>query len=135
MAIMKRRTFLGGAALGAGLVTGLVPRFAAAKAGEITVTAFGGVWEQAVRKCFVEPFEAKTKSKANIALGGPPQWLAQVDASPKEPPIDVLIMTPDLALSAAKADLVEDFTVAKIPNLANIPQELTNSVKGKRTLL
>jgi putative spermidine/putrescine transport system substrate-binding protein len=136
MMIMKRRTFLGGtAALGAGLATGFMPRLAAGKADEITVTAFGGVWEQAVRKCFVEPFEAKTKAKANVALGGPPQWLAQVQASPNDPPIDVLVMTQDLALSAAKADLVDEFTVDKIPNLAKIPQQLTDTVNGKGTLL
>lgn len=137
MTIMKRRTFLGaGAALGAGLMTGTLPRFASAKAGnEITVTAFGGVWETAVRQCFCDPFEAKTKAKANIALGGPPQWLAQVQASPNDPPIDMLIMTPDLALIAANAGLVDDFTVDKLPNLAKIPKELTDSVKGKGTLL
>jgi len=135
MSIIKRRTFLSGsAALGAGLMTGLSPRFATAQAKEITVTAFGGVWEEAVRTCFVKPFEAKTGAKANVSLGGPPQWLAQVEAEPNKPPVDVLIMTPDLALTAAKADLVDDFTVDKLPNLAKIPKELTDSVLGKGTL-
>lgn len=118
MTTIKRRHFLGGsAAIGAGLVTGGLPRLANAQAGEITVTAFGGVWEEAVRSCFVAPFEAKTKAKANVSLGGPPQWLAQVEANAAKPPVDVLIMTPDLALTAAKADLVDDFTVEKLPNL------------------
>ncbi|NVP57468.1 extracellular solute-binding protein [Mycoplana rhizolycopersici] len=135
MTTIMRRTFLGGSAmLGAGLLTGIGPRLANAQTGEITVTAFGGVWEEAVRKCFVAPFEAKTKAKANVSLGGPPQWLAQVEAEPAKPPVDVLIMTPDLALTAAKADLVDDFTVEKLPNLAKIPQQLTDSVKGKGTL-
>ncbi|CUX70130.1 MULTISPECIES: extracellular solute-binding protein [Agrobacterium] len=135
MTTIKRRTFLGGgAAIGAGLLTGLSPRLANAQSGEITVTAFGGVWEEAVRKCFVAPFEAKTGAKANVSLGGPPQWLAQVEAEPNKPPVDVLIMTPDLALTAAKVDLVDDFTVEKLPNLAKIPQQLTDSVKGKGTL-
>jgi putative spermidine/putrescine transport system substrate-binding protein len=82
----------------------------------------------------VAPFEAKTGAKANVALGGPPQWLAQVEASPDKPPIDVLIMTPDLALIAAKKGLVDDFTVDKLPNLAQIPQVFTDSVLGKGTV-
>jgi putative spermidine/putrescine transport system substrate-binding protein len=135
MILLKRRNFLSGAAaIGAGLMTGGMPRFANAQSSEITVTAFGGVWEEAVRTCFVAPFEAKTKAKANVSLGGPPQWLAQVEANPAKPPLDVLIMTPDLALTAAKADLVDDFTVANLPNLAKIPQQLTDSVMGKGTL-
>lgn len=135
MTTMKRRHFLGGsAALGAGLMAGGFPSLANAQSKEITVTAFGGVWEEAVRSCFVAPFEAKTKAKANVSLGGPPQWLAQVQANTAKPPVDVLIMTPDLALTAAKADLVDDFTVDKLPNLAKIPKELTDSVMGKGTL-
>ncbi|MGK6317270.1 ABC transporter substrate-binding protein [Neorhizobium sp. DT-125] len=135
MTIMKRRNFLSGSAMvGASLLAGGMPRLASAQSKEITVTAFGGVWEEAVRTCFVAPFEAKTKAKANVSLGGPPQWLAQVEANQAKPPVDVLIMTPDLALSAAKADLVDTFTVDKLPNLAKIPQELTDSVMGKGTL-
>ncbi|WP_102960236.1 extracellular solute-binding protein [Mangrovicella endophytica] len=132
---LTRRSILGaGTVMGAGLLTGGFPRFAGAQAKEITVTAFGGVWEEAVRTCFVAPFEQKTGAKANVSLGGPPQWLAQVEADPQDPPVDVLIMTPDLALSAAKADLVDDFTVANLPNLAKTPQELTDSVAGKGTI-
>jgi len=135
MTKLDRRRFIGGgSALTAGLVTGGMPSLAQAQARSITVTAFGGVWEEAVRKCFVAPFEAKTKAKANVSLGGPPQWLAQVEANPKKPPVDVLIMTPDLALTAAKAGLVDDFTVEKLPNLAKTPKELTDSVMGKGTL-
>ncbi|MCP8894853.1 extracellular solute-binding protein [Shinella daejeonensis] len=135
MTTIKRRTFLsGGAALGAGLMAGLPLHAARAQAREITVTAFGGVWEEAVRTCFVAPFEARTGAKASVSLGGPPQWLAQVEAAPDNPPVDVLIMTPDLALTAAKAGLVDDFTVDKLPNLAKIPQELTDSVLAKGTL-
>ena len=96
MAKLNRRNFIGaGAALGAGLAGLGVPRPGRAQEKAITVTAFGGVWEKAVRSCFVAPFEAKTKAKANVSLGGPPQWLAQVEADPKKPPVDVLIMTPD----------------------------------------
>ncbi|QDL94544.1 extracellular solute-binding protein (plasmid) [Paroceanicella profunda] len=135
MTTLTRRQLLGtGAALGTTLAAGALPRMARAAGGEITVTAFGGVWEEAVRSCFVAPFEEKTGAKANVSLGGPAQWLAQVEADPSDPPVDMLIMTPDLALAAADGDLVEDFTVEKLPNLAEIPQQFTDSVKGKGTL-
>ncbi|MFC7066769.1 hypothetical protein [Brucella rhizosphaerae] len=128
MTLITRRNLLGsGAMLGLGLAASGLPRIANAQAAkEITVTAFGGIWEEAVRKCFVAPFEARTGAKANVSLGGPPQWLAQVEASPAKPPVDVLIMTPDLALTAARSGLVDDFTVEKLPNLAKIPQQLTD---------
>lgn len=136
MTRLTRRGFLGASALmGAGAAFGGLPiRGAFAQGGEITVTAFGGVWEEAVRTCFVAPFEERTGAKANVALGGPAQWLSQVEASPDSPPVDVLIMTPDLALAAAKADLVDDFTVDRLPNLAQIPQVFTDSVLGKGTV-
>ncbi|WEX08902.1 substrate-binding domain-containing protein [Chelativorans sp. AA-79] len=135
MAFFNRRRFLQtGAMAGAALATGSFPRLLNAQGTTLNVTAFGGVWEQAVRDCFVAPFQEKTGATATIALGGPPQWLAQVEANPERPPLDVLIMTPDLALTAAKAGLMDDFTVEKLPNLADIPQVFTDSVLGKGTV-
>jgi putative spermidine/putrescine transport system substrate-binding protein len=119
--------------LGAAALTTL-PFRAAAQSQAITVTALGGIWEEAVRKCFVAPFEQKTGAKANVLLGSPPQWLSQVEANPQNPPIDVLIMTPDLAINAAKADLVDTFTAEKLPNLVDIPSEFTNALGGKGTV-
>ncbi|AWB22429.1 twin-arginine translocation pathway signal [Methylobacterium currus] len=107
---------------------------ALAQSREITVTALGGVWEEAVRKSFVAPFEQKTGAKANVLLGSPPQWLSQVEANPQNPPIDVIIATPDLAISAAKTDLLDTFTTERLPNLADIPEEFTKALSGKGTV-
>ncbi len=129
---LNRRKFLGTGAAAAGLVglNGLPLR---AQTKTLNVTAYGGVWEQAIRDCFVAPFEAKTGAKATVSLGGPAQWLAQVEANPENPPLDVLIMTPDLAVLAAEGDLMDEFTVEKLPNLANIPQAFTDACLGKGT--
>ena len=129
---LNRRKFLGTGAAAAGLVglNGLPLR---AQTKTLNVTAYGGVWEQAIRDCFVAPFEAKTGAKATVSLGGPAQWLAQVEATPENPPLDVLIMTPDLAVLAAEGDLMDEFTVEKLPNLANIPQAFTDACLGKGT--
>ncbi|MER5173048.1 ABC transporter substrate-binding protein [Thioclava kandeliae] len=130
---LNRRSFLGTGAAATGLVglSGLPLR--AQETGTLNVTAYGGVWEQAIRDCFVAPFEAKTGAKATVSLGGPPQWLAQVEANPEKPPLDVLIMSPDLAVIAAEGDLMDEFTVEKLPNLAKIPQEFTDACLGKGT--
>ncbi|WP_046863829.1 extracellular solute-binding protein [Microvirga massiliensis] len=105
-----------------------------AQRSEITVTALGGIWEEAVRKAFVAPFEQKTGAKANVLLGSPPQWLSQIEANPQNPPIDVVITTPDLAISAAKTDLMDTFTVERLPNLADIPREFTDALSSKGTV-
>ena len=83
-----------------------------------------------MRKCFVAPFEQLTGAKANVLLGSPSQWLSQVEANLQNPPIDVIIATPDLAIDAAKADILDAFTVEKVPNLADIPVEFTSALSG-----
>lgn len=133
MTFFTRRRLLQGAAAGSALMMTGGLRLAQAQSRTLNVTAYGGAWEQAIRDCFVAPFEQKTGAKATVALGGPPQWLAQVEASPDSPPLDVLIMTPDLAITAAQSGLMDDFTVEKIPNLAKIPREFTDACLGKGT--
>jgi len=133
MTSFTRRRLLQGAAAGSALMMTGGLRLAQAQSQTLNVTAYGGAWEQAIRDCFVAPFEQKTGAKATVALGGPPQWLAQVEASPDSPPLDVLIMTPDLAITAAQSGLMDDFTVEKIPNLAKIPREFTDACLGKGT--
>jgi putative spermidine/putrescine transport system substrate-binding protein len=129
----RRKLLRTGGLLGAAALTDR-PYRAVAQSREITVTALGGVWEEAVRKCFVAPFEQSTGAKANVLLGSPSQWLSQVEANLQNPPIDVIIATPDLASNAAKADILDSFTVEKVPNLADIPVEFTNALGGKATV-
>jgi len=129
---LNRRSFLGSGVAATGLM-GLGALPLRAETATLNVTAYGGVWEQAVHDCFVAPFEAKTGAKATVSLGGPAQWLAQVEANPEHPPLDVLIMSPDLAIQAAQGDLMDEFTVEKLPNLAYIPQEFTDACLGKGT--
>ena len=60
-------------------------------AADVTVTAFGGAWEQAFRKCYAEPHTARTGQSVEVIIGGPPQWISQIAANPSSPPIDVLV--------------------------------------------
>ena len=60
-------------------------------AADLTVTAFGGVWEKSLRTCYVEPFQKKTGKSVDVVLGTPAQWVNQVAANPQKPPIDVFL--------------------------------------------
>ncbi|MBM3572253.1 MAG: extracellular solute-binding protein [Alphaproteobacteria bacterium] len=96
----------------------------------ITVTSYGGVWETAVRDTFVADFTRRTGVKADIQIGGPPQWIAQVEANQAKPPIDVIVSTVDLALVAGRKGLVEPISVHKVPNLADVPKFFVDICEG-----
>src|SRR5690242_11962035 len=68
----------------------------------ITVTAFGGIWEETIRAVIVPDYEQHTGGKANVMIGGPQQWMAQIEANKARPPIDVLMNSVDLALIAGR---------------------------------
>jgi len=91
-----------------------------ANAADLTVTAFGGVWEKAYRECFVQPFEAKTGKKVDVILGSPMQWVNQIAANPAKPPIDVIVGLADTGLTLSEKGLVEPITSKEIPNLDHL---------------
>ncbi|MBO1074580.1 extracellular solute-binding protein [Roseomonas marmotae] len=121
MTIITRRGALGlGAMAGLGLAR---PHLARAQGRSITVTALGGVWEEAVRSCFAEPYEKQTGNTARVLIGSPPQWLAQIEANPARPPIDAMVTIPDLAIAAVKNGLMDRFTAEKTPNIVHTPRQ------------
>ena len=85
-------------------------------AADLTVGAFGGVWEQSLRRCIVEPFEKKTGKTVSVVLGAPAQWLNQIAASPGHPPLDVIYNPADTAFEAINRHLLTQFTKASVPN-------------------
>ncbi len=116
-----------GAASIAGLWSGLA---APANAADLVVGVFGGIWEKAYRECVVAPFEAKTGKKVDLVLGSPPQWLNQIAANPSKPPLDVMMVTGDVAFDAINRGLVDKFTVEKVPNLAKLAKRFTDVGDG-----
>jgi putative spermidine/putrescine transport system substrate-binding protein len=113
----------------AGLGLPLV-RPARAQGQSITVTALGGIWEEAVRSCFAEPYQKKTGNTARVLIGSPPQWLAQIEANPSKPPIDAMVTIPDLAIAAVKKGLMDRFTPEKTPNLVHTPKQFIDPLDG-----
>lgn len=93
-------------------------------AADLTVTAYGGAWEKAYRTCFVEPFEKQTGKTVDVILGSPMQWINQIAANPKKPPIDVMVGLADSGEIARQRGLVEPLDVKHIPNLAQIKPQM-----------
>lgn len=99
-------------------------------AADIVVTAYGGIWEKALRECYVTAFEKETGKTAEVVLGSSPQWLNQVEANPDKPPIHVMMNGIAGALLAGEKGLVEKFTVDKVPNLKDVPQKFRDIVNN-----
>ena len=97
---------------------------------DLTVGAFGGIWEQSLRKCVVEPFQKKTGKTVDVVLGTPVQWLNQIAASPGKPPLDIVYNPSETAYDAIDRGLIEKLTPEKVPNLAEVGAEFSGLSKG-----
>ncbi len=109
---------------------GLLASAGQGRAADLTVGAFGGVWEQSLRKCVVEPFEKKTGKTVAIVLGSPTQWLNQIAASPTKPPLDVLYNPSETSYEAIGRNLVVQFTKETVPNAFNIQPQFVPMGNG-----
>ena len=102
----------------------------AAAAQDITVTSYGGIWEEAINECYAKEFNKRTGYKANVLIGSPAQWLSQVEANPDDPPINVIVSTQPNVLAAAEKGLYEPMTEENVPNLKDVPQFFKDAVEG-----
>lgn len=127
----RRSMMLGMSAAALAMAGGRSRAFA--QSGPITVTAFGGTWETAVRDIFAADFTQKTGVPAEVILGAPAQWMTQIEANKENPPIHALVNSIDLALIAGRSGIVEKISADKVPNLQHIPQRFTDAVEGYGT--
>jgi putative spermidine/putrescine transport system substrate-binding protein len=97
---------------------GWVSLASGAGANDLTVGAFGGVWETSLRKCTIDPWEKKTGKKVNVVLGAPVQWMNQIVASPQKPPFDILYLPTENALDAIERGIVDPLPKDKVPNIS-----------------
>jgi putative spermidine/putrescine transport system substrate-binding protein len=111
------------------LALGIAPITASA-ADELVVTSLGGVWEKATRECFVKPYEQKTGKKALVVLGTSAQWVNQVAANPAKPPIDLLLVSPDVVIENIKRGLVQPITAEKVPVLKDMEPTMLKIGQG-----
>lgn len=89
-----------------------------ADAADLTVAAFGGVWEQSLRKCTIDPWERKTGKKVDVVLGAPVQWMNQIVASPQKPPLDIVYLPTENALDAIGRGIVDPLPTDKVSNIS-----------------
>jgi putative spermidine/putrescine transport system substrate-binding protein len=101
-----------------------------ARAADLTVGAFGGVWEDSLRKCIITPFEKQTGKTVDVVLGSPIQWLNQIAASPGKPPLDIIYNPTETAYDAINRGLVDKFTPAEVPNITQVVPRFADMTGG-----
>jgi putative spermidine/putrescine transport system substrate-binding protein len=132
----RLRRALGAALLGLlGAALAAAAPAPAARAQNLVVTAYGGIWEAAVRECYVAEYTRRTGRPVDVVLGGPPQWMNQIAASPARPPIDVIMNTPDGAHEAIRRGLVDPMDASKVPALSEIAPPLVAAGNGHGTVI
>lgn len=120
---VSRRKFLGlvGAAALAPLATGVTVRTAHA-ARKITVTSYGGVWEEFIRSEVLPDFEKQNNCTVELAVGLAKDWMAQLRAAgvDKPAPYDVVVCNEVYAAHLRREGFFIDLPADKIPNLKDV---------------
>lgn len=91
-----------------------------AMAEEITINSFGGAYEEAHRKCVIDPFEAATGAKVNIVTAYSADAFAQLRAQKDAPQFDVIHFSGGQEIVGAKEGLLIPVTSDMVPNLADL---------------
>ena len=87
---------------------------------ELIVGSWGGVWDDTVKENIVKPLVAETGAEVAILSGSSSDQFARLLASPDAPPVDVLFLDLDIAVSGFAKGMFEILDVSTIPNLANV---------------
>jgi putative spermidine/putrescine transport system substrate-binding protein len=120
---MKRRFLLASLLVSAFGVAAPSAAQNAAKPDKLVIAAYGGIWSESVRKNFVPCFEKKTGVRVEVITGESADWLARIRANPANPPIHVVALAEADSLRAGREGLLDQATTAKVPNLADIPDQ------------
>jgi putative spermidine/putrescine transport system substrate-binding protein len=106
--------------LGLAAVLGFALSVNARAAEELIVGSWGGVWDDTVRDNIVKPLVEETGAEVSILSGNSSEQFARLLASPDAPPVDVLFLDLDIAVSGFAQDMFEILDAETIPNLANV---------------
>jgi putative spermidine/putrescine transport system substrate-binding protein len=119
---INRRNLLGTIG-GAAATAALMPtQIVSAQENKITVTSLGGRWEQSIREDFIPLFEKRTGAKVDVVLGGPAQWMSQIESQPSKPPLDCIDNSETLAFKLIDNNMAVKLTTETVPNLAFTPE-------------
>lgn len=87
---------------------------------EITINSFGGAYEEAHRKCVIDPFEAETGAKVNIVTAYSADAFAQLRAQKDAPQFDVIHFSGGQEIIGAKEGLLLPITAEMVPSLVDL---------------
>jgi putative spermidine/putrescine transport system substrate-binding protein len=123
---------MGAAGLGASALTlpSLLRPAMAQQNGSLTVSTWGGVTEEGVRKVVQPRFEARTGATLVYDIGGQGARYNKLLAQRANPPADVFFSTGEAVVSAYQQDLLLPARKSNIPNFANIREEMLNVKLG-----
>ena len=126
-ACVDRRSFLGTAAAGAAASVALGARRAWAQtAGPLTITSYGGPWEQFMRGTIVPAFEKEHPgARVELAIGLSKDWVAKLKAAGKDnPPYDVVVTNEVWAAPLRAEGHYAKLPADKVPNVKEVAPSL-----------
>lgn len=86
----------------------------------LVINSYGGAYEQAHRKCVIEPFEKASGASVKVVTAYSADAFAQVRAQKAAPQFDVIHFSGGQEIVAAKEGLIAPIDPAKVPNLADV---------------
>ncbi|MAM13708.1 MAG: ABC transporter substrate-binding protein [Rhizobiaceae bacterium] len=105
---------------------------ASAFAAEITINSFGGAYEEAHRKCVIEPFTAETGADVKIVTAYSADAFAQLRAQKDAPQFDVIHFSGGQEIVGAEEGLLAPIDPSKLSNAADLyPFAGANMDKGE----
>lgn len=102
----------------------------AASAADLVVSSYGGVFEEALRSCWVEPFEKQTGKTVDVSIGMPNLWLTQASATQGKPAIDVVFTQADSFESGLDQGLFDEIDTTKVPHATELIPDAVKLARG-----
>lgn len=88
----------------------------------LVVIASGGVWLESAKANFVSCYKERTGEEPEVLTLPSGDVLNRLRANRDNPPIHVVMLNEIDAIRAAEEGLLDEMTVEKVPNLADVPE-------------
>lgn len=88
----------------------------------LVVVASGGVWLESAKANFVSCYKERTGEEPQVLTLPSGDVLNRLRANPKNPPIHVVMLSEIDAIRASEEGLLDQMSVEKVPNLADVPE-------------
>lgn len=102
----------------------------AANAQTITINSFGGAYEEAHRKCIIEPFEQATGASVQIVTAYSADGFAQLRAQREAPQFDVIHFSGGQEIIAAQEGLLAPIDPASLSNAGDLVAAARPNLEG-----